>query len=48
MNVLLYYCYTKIDDTEKYCQEHINFCQNFDLTGRIIIRKPSYFILLTR
>jgi len=37
MNVLLYYCYTKIDDTKKYCQEHINFCQNFDLTGRIII-----------
>ena len=37
MNVLLYYCYTKIDDTEKYCQEHKKFCENYDLTGRIII-----------
>ena len=37
MNVLLYYCYTKIDNTEEYLQNHKNFCEKYNLTGRIII-----------
>ena len=37
MNVLLYYCYTKIDNTEEYYNNHKKFCENLDLRGRIII-----------
>lgn len=41
MNVLLYYCYTHIDDTERYLNEHKNFCEKYDLTGRIIIAEEG-------
>jgi UPF0176 protein len=37
MNVLLYYCYTKIENTEKYYNDHKKFCENYNLKGRIII-----------
>lgn len=37
MNVLLYYCYTEINDTEEYYTKHKEFCMNYDMTGRIII-----------
>ena len=41
MNVLLYYCYTKIENTEEYLIEHKNFCEQYDLTGRIIIAEEG-------
>jgi UPF0176 protein len=37
MNVLLYYCYTNIKDTEHYYNQHKKFCESLDLKGRIII-----------
>ena len=37
MNVLLYYCYNKLNDKNKYCQLHKEFCTYLDLKGRIII-----------
>ncbi len=36
-NVLLYYCYSKIEDPEQYREEHHLFCLEHDLKGRIII-----------
>jgi UPF0176 protein len=36
-NILLYYCYTKIDDPEEFRQEHHFFCLDMNLRGRIII-----------
>lgn len=41
MNVLLYYCYTHMNDTERYLNEHKNFCEKYDLTGRIIISEEG-------
>jgi UPF0176 protein len=35
--VLLYYCYTKIDDPEQFRIEHHSLCLDLDLRGRIII-----------
>lgn len=37
MNVLLYYYYTKINNTIEYYDKHKLFCENLDLKGRIII-----------
>lgn len=37
MNVLLYYYYNKINDTNEYYNTHKLFCNNLDLKGRIII-----------
>lgn len=36
-SVLLYYCYTNIDDPEKFSVEHHLFCLSLKLRGRIII-----------
>lgn len=36
-NILLYYCYTTIDDPEQFREEHHLFCLSLDLRGRIII-----------
>lgn len=36
-NILLYYCYTKIDDPVAFRQEHHFYCLDLDLRGRIII-----------
>ena len=36
-NVLLYYCYSKIDNPEQYREEHHLFCIENNLKGRIII-----------
>jgi UPF0176 protein len=35
--VLLYYCYTPIEDPEKFREDHHLFCLELDLRGRIII-----------
>lgn len=35
--ILLYYCYTSIEDPEKFREEHHLFCLSLDLRGRIII-----------
>lgn len=34
---LLYYCYSHIQDAEQYAADHLKFCKNLGLTGRIII-----------
>ncbi|MDQ3395055.1 MAG: rhodanese-related sulfurtransferase [Bacteroidota bacterium] len=36
-SILLYYCYTKIEDPEKFREEHHLYCLENDLRGRIII-----------
>ncbi|MFN6946274.1 MAG: rhodanese-related sulfurtransferase [Cytophagaceae bacterium] len=36
-SILLYYCYTKIEDPEKFREEHHLFCVKLGLLGRIII-----------
>ena len=35
--VLLYYCYTKIEDPNSFCEDHHLFCIENNLLGRIII-----------
>lgn len=34
---LLYYCYSHIQDAEQYAADHLKFCKDTGLTGRIII-----------
>jgi UPF0176 protein len=34
---LLYYCYTAIDEAEKFAAAHLSFCKSLGLTGRIIV-----------
>lgn len=34
---LLYYCYSHIEDAEQYAEDHLKFCKDLGLTGRIII-----------
>ncbi|CAN5411091.1 rhodanese-related sulfurtransferase [soil metagenome] len=36
-NILLYYCYTTIEDPEKFREDHHLYCLENDLRGRIII-----------
>ncbi len=36
-SVLLYYCYTPIEDPEKFREDHHLFCLDLDLRGRIIV-----------
>lgn len=36
-NILLYYCYTKIDDPERFREEHHFYCLDLNLRGRIIV-----------
>lgn len=36
-NILLYYCYTSIDDTEQFRYDHHLFCLEHGIKGRIII-----------
>jgi len=36
-NILLYYCYTRIDDPEAFREEHHLFCIENNLKGRIIV-----------
>jgi UPF0176 protein len=36
-NILLYYCYTPIDDPEKFREEHHLFCIKHNIKGRIIV-----------
>lgn len=36
-SILLYYCYTPIEDAEKFREEHHLLCLNLNLRGRIII-----------
>ncbi|HEY8399877.1 MAG TPA: rhodanese-related sulfurtransferase [Cytophagaceae bacterium] len=40
-SILLYYCYTHIEDPEKFREEHHLFCLNLGLLGRIIIAKEG-------
>ncbi len=35
--ILLYYCYTRIEDPEKFREEHHKLCLNLNLRGRIIV-----------
>ena len=41
MNVLLYYYYSKIENTQKFLEDHKIFCKNFNFTGRIIISEEG-------
>lgn len=34
---LLYYCYSPIDDAERFAADHLEFCRSLGLTGRIIV-----------
>ena len=34
---LLYYCYSPIEDGEKFAADHLEFCKSLGLTGRIIV-----------
>ena len=36
-NTLLYYCYSTIENGEQFAADHLNFCKELDLTGRIIV-----------
>lgn len=36
-SILLYYCYTKIEDPSRFREEHHFFCLDLDLRGRIIV-----------
>ncbi|MCC8410965.1 rhodanese-related sulfurtransferase [Mucilaginibacter sp. UR6-1] len=36
-NTLLYYCYTTIANAEQFAADHLNFCKQLNLTGRIIV-----------
>ena len=40
-SILLYYCYTPIDDPENFRKEHHLFCLSSNLKGRIIIAKEG-------
>ena len=35
--ILLYYCYAKVNDAEQYAQEHLKFCKSIGILGRIIV-----------
>ncbi|KHE67753.1 rhodanese-related sulfurtransferase [Halobacillus sp. BBL2006] len=35
--VLLYYKYADLPDYEEYCQNHLNFCRDLGLKGRVIV-----------
>ncbi len=39
--VLLYYKYTTIEDPETFAQEHLAFCQELGLKGRILVAKEG-------
>lgn len=41
MNVLLYYCYSKIYNTKLFLEEQKQFCNNYNFKGRIIIAKEG-------
>jgi UPF0176 protein len=36
-NTLLYYCYSTIADAEQFAADHLKFCKDLGLTGRIIV-----------
>src|SRR5690625_4380736 len=36
-NILLYYCYTTIEDPKSFCESHNKYCADLGLLGRIII-----------
>lgn len=40
-SILLYYCYSKIEDPEKFREDHHLFCINNNLKGRIIISQEG-------
>ena len=35
--VLLYYKYTTINDPETFASEHLDFCKDLELKGRILV-----------
>ena len=35
--VLLYYKYTTLDDPETFATEHLEFCKDLELKGRILV-----------
>ena len=39
--ILLYYCYTEINDPEQYREQHHMLCLDLGLRGRIIIAKEG-------
>ncbi|MEO6149812.1 MAG: rhodanese-related sulfurtransferase [Mucilaginibacter sp.] len=36
-NTLLYYCYSTIEDAEQFAADHLKFCKELGLTGRIVV-----------
>jgi UPF0176 protein len=35
--ILLYYCYARIENAEQYAADHLSFCKSIGLVGRIIV-----------
>jgi UPF0176 protein len=35
--ILLYYCYAKVEDAEAYAKQHLKFCKEIGILGRIIV-----------
>jgi len=38
---LLYYCYSPIQEAEKFAEDHLAFCKSLGLTGRIIVAQEG-------
>ena len=38
---LLYYCYSPIDNAEKFAEDHLAFCKSLGLVGRIIVAEEG-------
>lgn len=35
--ILLYYCYSKVEDAEEYAKKHLKFCKSIGILGRIVV-----------
>lgn len=35
--ILLYYCYSKVEDAEEYANKHLKFCKSIGILGRIVV-----------
>lgn len=40
-SIILYYCYTHIEDPEQFWEEHHRYCLNNDILGRIIVAQEG-------
>jgi UPF0176 protein len=40
-NTLLYYCYSTINDAAVFAEEHLKFCKDLGLVGRVIVAEEG-------